>query len=169
MLSSLTYQGNNGTITPVRYPDATLGNNLFFSTAKLSLDRFSSYILTTSRVNLEIYPTFVFPRLNTGASDYMLINMSTMLAYGPSYLTPVASSWVYAGTQAAGFGNLYQQPIQIQIPGNLIANKYVNDYYLVHNLPDSVTSNLTPGFTAGNVDARFGSTNSVFLSIQNLP
>jgi hypothetical protein len=169
MLSSLTYQGNNGTITPVRYPDATLGNNMFFSTAKLSLDRFSSYILNTSRLNLEIYPTFVFPRLNTGATSYMQINMSTMLAYGPSYLAPVASSWVYAGTQATGFGNLYQQPIQIQIPGNLVANKYAYDYTLVHNLPDSVTSNFTPGFTAGTVDARFGSTNSVFLSIQNLP
>jgi hypothetical protein len=169
MLSSLTYQGNNGTITPVRYPDATLGNHMFFSTAKLSLDRFSSYTLNTSRLNLEIYPTFVFPRLNTGATGYSLIPMSTMIAYGPSYLSPVATNWVYAGTQDSGFGNLYQQPIQLQIPGSLVNNKYDYDYYLVHNLVSSVTSNLAPGFVSGNVQAQFGSTNSVFLSIQNLP
>jgi hypothetical protein len=170
MISSLTYQGSNGTYAPVRYPDGTLGTNMFFSTAKVSLDKFSSYILTTSRINLEFYPTFVFPRLNTGASAYMAINMSSMLAYGSGYLSNnVASSWVYAGTQTAGFGNVFQQPIHLQIPGSLIANNYANDYYLVHNLPDSVTSNLTPGFTSGDIQVQFGSTNSVFLSIQNLP
>lgn len=169
MQSSITYQGNNGTVVPVRYPDATLGNNMFFSTAKIPLNNFSSYILNTSRINLEFTPTFVFPRLNAGASAYMLLNMSSMLAYGPGYLSPIASSWVYAGTQASGFGNPYQQPIQLQFSGSAFANKYANDYYLVHNLPDSVTSNLTPGFASGNVEVQFGSTNSVFLSIQNLP
>ena len=170
VLSSLTYQGSNGVYSPVRYPDPTLGTNMFFSTAKISLDRFSSYILNTSRINLEVYPTFVFPRLNTGASAYKLINMSSMLAYGPNYLSNnIASSWVYAGTQASGFGNVYQQAIQLQIPGSAIINNYAYDYYLVHNLPDSVTSNLTPGFTAGDIEVQFGSTNSVFLSIQNLP
>ena len=169
-LSSLTYQGSNGTVVPVRYPDATLGNNMIFSTAKISFDKFSSFILNTSRINLEIYPTFVFPRLNTGATQYMLINMSTMLAYGPSYLSnTIASTWVYAGAQTTGFGNVFQQPIQLQIPGSNIRNKYAYDYYLVHNLPDSVTSNLTPGFVSGDVQVQFGSTNSVFLSIQNLP
>jgi hypothetical protein len=170
VLSSLTYEGSNGVYSPVRYPDATLGNNMFFSTAKLSLDKFSSYILASSRINLEFYPTFVFPRLNTGATTYMAINMSSMLAYGTGYLSnDIASSWVYAGTQTSGFGNVYQQPIHLQIPGSLIANNYVNEYYLVHNLPNSVTSNLTPGFTSGDIQVQFGSTNSVFLSIQNLP
>ena len=169
VLSSLTYMGNNGTIIPTRYPDATLGNHMFFSTARIRLDQFSSYILSSSRINLEIYPTFVFPRLNTGASGYSLINMSTMIAYSNTFLSPVASSWVYAGTQTAGFGNVFQQPIHMQIPGSLIANKYSNDYYLVHNLVSSVTSNLAPGFVSGNIEAQFGSTNSLFLSIQNLP
>jgi hypothetical protein len=168
-LSSITYQGYNGTVTPVRYPDATQGTNMLFSTAKIPFANFSSLILNNSRVNLQISPTFLFPRLNTGATGYLLINMSTMLAYGTGYLSPLASSWVYAGTQASGFGNLYQQPIQLQIPGSLLTNKYSADYYLVHNLPNSVTSNLTDGFVNGNIEVRYGSTNSVFLSIQNLP
>lgn len=169
VLSSLTYQGTNGTITPVRYPDATTGNHMFFSTAKINLDRFSSFILANSRINLELYPTMVFPRLNTGATGYSLINMSTFLAYGTGYLSPVASSWVYAGTQTNGFGNPFQQPIHLQIPGSLIAGKYSSDYRIVHNLVSSVTSNLAPGFVNTDIEVQYGSTNSVFLSIQNLP
>lgn len=169
VLSSLTYSGNNGTIIPDRYPDPVLGNHMIFSTAKVRLDQFSSYILSNTRINLEMYPTFVFPRLNTGASGYSLINMSTMLAYGNTFVGPVASSWVYAGTQASGFGNVFQQPIHMQIPGSLIQNKFSNEYVIVHNLVSSVTSNLAPGFVSGNIEAQFGSTNSLFLSIQNLP
>ena len=168
-LSSITYQGYNGIVTPARYPDATLGNHMFLSTAKIPFNRFSSFILNNSRINLEVYPNFVFPRLNTGATGYSFISMSTMIAYGPSFLSPVANSWVYAGTQTSGFGNPFQQPIQLQIPGSLINNNYTNDYYLVHNLVSSVTSNLAPGFVNGDVQMQFGSTNSVFLSIQNLP
>jgi hypothetical protein len=169
MQSSITYMGDNGTITAVRYPDATLGNHMFFSSARLRFDMFSSYILNTSRINLEILPTFVFSRLNSGATSYSLINMSSMIAYGNSYLTPVASSWVYAGTQTSGFGNLFQQPIQFQIPGSLIQNNYSSNYFLVHNLVSSITSNTAPGFVNGTVELQFASTNSLFLSIQNLP
>jgi hypothetical protein len=170
LLSSVTYQGVNGSITPTVYPDPTTGRNLFFSSATIPFDRFSSFILSNTRLNLDLYPNFVFPRLNTGASGYSFFPMSTFLAYGTGYLySQVATSYVYAGTQAAGFGNPYQQPIQLQIPGSLIANTFGAQYRIVHNLPDSVTSNLTPGFVNGAMEVRYGSTNSVFLSIQNLP
>jgi hypothetical protein len=169
VLSSLTYEGSNGTVVPVRYPDATTGNHILFSSAKISLDKFSSYILNTSQINLEFYPTFVFPRLNTGATSYSIFPMSTLVAYGPGYLSEVGNNWVYAGTTTSGFGNLYQQPIQLQIPGSQLQNKYQYDYRLVHNVLSSATSNLTPGFVSGNIEVQFGSTNSVFLSIQNLP
>ncbi len=169
VLSSLTYKGTNGIITPVRYPDATTGNHMFFSSATLSLDTFSSFITSRSRVNLELYPTFVFPRLNTGATAYSLINMSTLVAYSNTYLPTVASSWVYAGNQTIGFGNVYQQPIQLQIPGSILQSNFTSEYRIVHNLVSSVTSNLAPGFVNTDIEIQFGSTNSVFLSIQNLP
>ena len=170
VLSSLTYQGVNGLISPVLYPSNTTGNHMFFSTATLGLDQFSSYILPTSRVNLELYPNIVFPRLNTGATSYFMAPMSTMLAYGPSYVSNcVATNWVYAGNQTPNFGNPYQQPIHLQIPGSLIASNYAYPYRVVHNLVSSVTSNLAPGFVNTDIEVRFGSTNSVVLSIQNLP
>jgi len=169
VLSSLTYQGTNGVITPVRYPDATTGNHMLFSSATISFDTFSSFITARSRVNLELYPTIVFPRLNTGASAYSLIAMSTLIAYSNTYLPTVASSWVYAGTQTVGFGNVFQQPIHLQVPGLLLQSNFTSPYRIVHNLVSSVTSNLAPGFVNTDIELQFGSTNSVFLSIQNLP
>lgn len=169
VISSLTYQGVNGVTTATRYPDATLGNHMFFSTAKIRFDNFSSYILTNSRINLQLNPTLVFPRLNTGATTYSLFPMSTLIAYSNTYLTPQVTTGVFAVNQATGFGNLYSQPIQIQIPGCNIFNKYANDYVICHNIVSSVTSNLTNGFVGASVEVLYGSTNSVFLSIQNLP
>jgi len=169
VLSSLTYQGTNGTVTPVVYPNPTTGRNLFFSSATIPLALFSNYILPNSRVNLELYPTMVFPSLNTGATSYLLTPMSTMLAYGNSYVSPFATNWVFANNKTAGYGNLYQQSIHLQIPGSALVGNFANPYRIVHSLPESVTSNLTPGFTTSNLELQFGSTNSVFLSIQNLP
>ena len=169
VLSSMTYQGENGSIVPTRYPDATTGNHMSFSTAKIRFDIFSSFITSVSRVNLELYPTFVFPRLNTGATDYALIEMSTLIQYSNTYLSPVVNNWVYAGEQTSGFGNPFQQPIRFQIPGSILKGNYSSDYVIVHNLVSSVTSNLAPGFVNSNIVVRYGSTNSVVLSIQNLP
>lgn len=170
VMSSITYQGQNGSIQPVRYPNATTGNHTFFSSARLRFDIFSSFITSRSRINVDLYPTFVFPRLNTGATDLLLVEMSSMIAYGNTYLSSFqASSWVYAGTQTVGFGNPFQQEIKFQIPGSIIQNNYANDYIVVHNLVSSVTSNLAPGFVNSNILIRFASTNSVVFSIQNLP
>lgn len=169
VLSSLTYQGDSGSVTPVIYPDPTTGRNLFFSSATIPLDLFSNYILPTSRVNLELYPSIVFPSLNTGATSYFLTPMSTMLAYGNSYISPFATNWVFANNKTPGYGNVYQQPISLQISGSALVGNFANPYRIVHSLPDSVTSNLSPGFTNSNLELQFGATNSVRLSIQNLP
>lgn len=170
LFSSIIYQGINGATTGTIYPDATFGRNMFFSSATVSLDAFSSYIVQNSRVSLDIYPTFVFSQLNTGASGFVPIPMSTFLAYDTTYLSSAqAESWVIAQNKTAGFGNLYQQPIRMEVPGSLLVNNYDFPYVLCHNLMESITSNLDPGFVNGNITVQYGSTNSLFLSIQNLP
>jgi hypothetical protein len=170
LFSSITYQGVNGTTTGVIYPDATFGRNMFFSSATVALDAFSSYIVQNSRVSLDIYPTFVFSQLNTGVSGFVPIPMSSFLAYDTTYLSSAQSeSWVIAQNKTAGFGNLYQQPIRMEVPGSLLINNYDHPYVLCHNLMNSITSNLDPGFVNNNITVQYPSTNSLFLSIQNLP
>lgn len=169
VFSSITYEGNQGQIQGLRYPDATLGNHLYFSSARVRLDRFSSFITNRSRVYLDVYPTFVFDRLNSGASVYSLFQMSSFLQYGSTRVAGQAQSAVFAQNKTAGFGNLYQQPLKFQMNGTDIIGNYASNYNLCHNLISSITSNLAPGFTSQTVDIFYGSTTSLFLTIQNLP
>lgn len=166
--SSITYQGAQGEVQAVVYPNVTAGPNMFFSSAIVRFDQFSSYITANSALTLDIYPTFVFSPLNTGASNFFVTPMSTILAYGNTFLKSQVTSWVFANNKNANYGNLYQQPMKMEIAGSNIFNNYASSYVLCHNLPSSLTSNLTPGFTSNNVSIYYGSTNSLFLTIQNI-
>lgn len=170
VFSSITYAGTNGTIQAATY-NGTPPRSMMFSSALLRLDAFSSYITTNSRVYLDYYPTFIFSGIYQGASGYVATAMSTFLQYGTgNYLTQnQTTSWVYGTNTSNAFGNLYQQPIKMQIPGTVFVNNWANPYILCHNMVSSLTFDTTNGFKNCNIDVRVGSTNSVFLTIQNLP
>lgn len=170
VFSSITYQGTNGSITATSY-NGSPARSMMFSTASLRLDNFSSYITTQSRLYIDLYPTFVFSGIYQGASGYLVTPMSTFLQYGSgNYLTSYqAGTWVYGTNTSNAFGNVYQQPIKLQIPGSVVVNNYTNPYIVCHNLVSSLTFDTTNGFKTSNIDVRIGSTNSVFLTIQNLP
>ncbi len=169
VFSSITYAGNNGVITAQTY-DGSPPRSMMFSTATLSLDKFSSYITANSRLYVELYPSFVFSGIYQGASGYLVTEMSTFLQYGATYLTSyTANTWVYGTNTSNAFGNLYQQPIKIQVAGSAILNNYANPYTICHNMVSSLTFDTTNGFKNCNIDIKIGSTNSLFLTIQNLP
>lgn len=67
--------------------------------------------------------------------------------------------------------NMYSPSLKISLPANVISNYFGNGnpIYLSHYLPNGATLGLTQGFINCNVTVFYGSTNSVFLSIQNLP
>lgn len=165
MFSSITYKGPRGSI------GATVQNtvDMVFSSATLTLDPFSSFITNISQVNLDVYPTYVFDNLNTGASAYKLINMSTFIAYSNTFIRPTANSFVFAQNKTVNYGNIYNQPIKMQLPGSNFVNKYTSPYVLCHYLTGGYSVGLQPGFADSNVEIQFASTNSLFLSIQNLP
>jgi hypothetical protein len=165
MFSSITYKGPRGTTGAV----VTNTVDMIFSSATITLDPFSSVITNQSQVNLDFYPTYVFDNLNTGASAYKLINMSSFIAYSNTFLRPTAESYVFAQNKTANYGNIYNQPIKIQLNGSDFVNKYENPYILCHYLTGGYSVGLQAGFADSNVDIQFGSTNSLFLSVQNLP
>lgn len=165
MFSSITYKGPRGTV------GATVTNtvDMVFSSATITLDSFSSVITNRSQINLDIYPTYIFDNLNTGASAYKLINMSSFIAYSNTFLRPTADSFVFAQNKTANYGNIYNQPIKMQINGSNFVNKYTSPYVLCHYLTGGYSVGLQDGFANSNVNIQFGSTNSLFLSVQNLP
>ena len=169
VFSSIVYQGTNGAVNAFSY-SGTPPRSMMFSTASIRMDQFSSYITTSSRVMIDFSPTFVFSGIYQGASGYLMTGMSTFLQYGGSYLTQFqTSSWVYGNNISNAFGNLYQQPIKLQIPGSAIYNNYANAYIICHNLVSSLTFDTVNGFKNSNVFVQVGSTNSVFVTIQNFP
>lgn len=169
VFSSMTYQGINGQIAAETY-DGSPPRGMRFSSATVRLDQFSSYITANSRLYLDYYPTFIFSGIYQGASGYLIREMSSFLQYGlTSYTDYQVNNWVYGTNTSNAFGNLYQQPMKLQIPGSVIANNYANPYVFVHNMVSSLTFDITTGFKNCNIDIKVGSTNSLFLTIQNLP
>ena len=158
-----------GTRNMTLYPNATQGPHMYFSSATVRLDKISSYITNTTSLFLDAYPTFVFDRLNTESASYYLITMSSFLQYGQTILQPMNETFVFAQNKLNNFGNLFQQPLKLQFAGSDIANKYNSNYVLCHNLISSFTFNLSPGFITSSVQIRYGSVNSLFLTVQNLP
>ena len=175
--SSVTYKGTNGTISGTVLPNPITGTNMMFSTCVVPFNTMSSFMNANSRVNLDVFPTFAFNELNTIASNSMMLPMSTFLQYGslaPSaqnsnLLNYVNTSFLVANSRTHGFSNYFQQQIKLQIPGSAISGNWSNDYILYHYMPSALTFNLYQGLKASSITVQYSSTNSVFISVQNLP
>lgn len=168
MNSSITYQGNIGQITGSNPGGAT--QPLYFSSATVNLDRWSTYISPTSIVTLEAFPTFLFGNLGIQTANPTPIYMSSFLQGGTNYLSSqIAEASIYPTLYSNGASNSYNQPIKITFPGAAIQSLYPNSMRLAHYLPNAITAGVTQGFSNSNVSIFYGSTNSLFLSIQNLP
>jgi len=162
--STITYQGQNGLVTGA----ITNNSNLYFSSASLQFDRFSSLITAESRVTVELFPTYQFDTLTAGSLTSKAIPMSSFIQCGPKYLSTFHQTQVAAMNAKDGYSNFFQQPIKISIPGTQIIGSYSNPYVLTHTLPGAVSYQTNVGFRSENINIFFASTNSYFLTVQNL-
>lgn len=162
--STIIYQGQNGPVSG----SVTNNSNLYFSSASLQFDRFSSLITAQSRITVELFPTYQFDTLTTGSLTSKAVPMSTYIQRGQTYLSTVHTTQVPATNSQNGYSNFFQQPIKISIPGTEVLGSYSNPYVLTHVLPGAVSYQTNVGFRSGDLNVFFGSTNSYFLTVQNL-
>jgi hypothetical protein len=162
--SSISYQGNNGLITGTILNDS----NLSFSSINLRLDNFSSFITPSSSITVDVYPTYQFDTLTTGSITSKAIPMSTFVQYGTRYLSTFHQTQVIGSSAQLGYSNFYQQPMKIFIPGHQVTGAYINPYVLNHFLPGGISYQLNVGFRSAGINIFYGSTNSYFLSVQNM-
>jgi len=162
--SSISYQGQNGLITGTILNDS----NLSFSSINLRLDNFSSFITPSSSITVDVYPTYQFDTLTTGSIASKAIPMSTFVQYGTRYLSTFHQTQVIGSSAEVGYSNFYQQPMKIFIPGHQVTGAYVNPYVLNHVLPGGLSYQLNVGFRSAGINIFYGSTNSYFLSVQNM-
>jgi len=162
--STLTYKGGNGLLSGT----VTANSNLTFSTTNLQFDQFSSLITTASRITTRLYPTFQFDTMTTGSLTSMAFPMTTYIQYGNTFLSTTHQTIVPGTTSQNGYSNFFQQPMEISIPGSNISGAYQHPYVLSHSLPGSISYQLNVGFKSGGVNVYYASTNSYFLTVQNL-
>jgi len=189
--SSIAYSGAQpGVQIEGRIKDSV---NMEFSTVLLKMDSFSSFIDQGSRVTIEIYPSISFTKLGTGANNVAILPISTLLKYGNTILNnTVTTSYLYAGNTMTVLNmeditnrtltyvdasNMFNQPIRLSIPqgtfvyldglGNRV-NNYTLPYTIYHYMPNSVNNVGLPNALHSNyITPYFGSTGSVFVTVQN--
>lgn len=171
--SSMTYSGAPVGSTIV---GRLINNDMEFSTATIRLDAFSSFINNNSRVTLDIYPTYAFTKLGTGATKPVIVAMSTLLKSGNTVLldTATTNSLFIGNTRVllesgltVDSSNIYNQPIKLTVPIPHVWD-YTNPYTLYHYMPSSIQTNqLQNGLHSTIVTPYFGSTGSIFVSVQN--
>jgi hypothetical protein len=177
LMSSMTYSGNQGQqFNATNVPG--LIHDMQFSTASINLAGFSNYIASNSRVTIDIYPNIAFSKLATGASNIAVLPISTFLQLGQVYLlsTTVTSYLNVTNTRVllesgiyVDSSNFFTTPIKIPVPTGSISN-FGNPYSVVHYMPSSLNNGIFQNALHSNVVTPFfGSTGSVFVSVQNLP
>jgi hypothetical protein len=161
--SSLQLTPVDGSTYGTSYTGQSVDAETFsFSTVKFDLAPFSNYIVSTSKLSLEVYPTYIFSKISDGAQTPGLIAMSTLLQVGFDFLSAQTTSYIFA--QAQGnfpqqptfpLSNMYNQPIRIEIPPSSIVGDFTNSVTLYHYLPYSVTN-------GGGTENRFTNSNYSF-------
>ena len=183
--SSIVYSGADVGVqitgNPTNPSGGTNSNRLDmeFSTATLRLDAFSSFIIAgSSRITLDIYPTLAFTKLGTGATTPIVLAMSTILKYGTQTLLreTTVTNYLYAGNTRTLFensasyvdsSNIFNQPIKIIIPATTTL-QYAQPYTLYHYMPSSLNNGSFQNALHSNfITPYFGSTGSVFVTVQN--
>jgi hypothetical protein len=179
-LSSMIYTGSTGAITASN-PTGT--RDLLFTSANLNLNVHSNFLVPSSYVVVDAYPLFTFKNVNMvgGGNATQVYPISTLIQYGSGFVSTSKSSYVtntsyLVGNQfTTGISNVYQTPIRIAFTGGnlgITANSsgfFSNPYTLYHRMPDSLTSNLTVGLATADVGIYYGTNNSVFITVTNLP
>jgi hypothetical protein len=176
--SSLYYSGNNRVQFTAQNP---VTHDIKFSTAAISLAPFSSFIDSSSRVTIDIFPQIAFSKLATGANNVAVLPISSFLQYSNTniYTTTVQNYVMVNNTymiQSNGgvitytdSSNFFNSPIRIAIPPGTIGTNYTQTYNLVHYMPSSLNNGAYQNALHNcNVTPYFGSTGSIFVSVQNI-
>jgi hypothetical protein len=160
-------------------------SNMEFSTATIRLDAFSNFTNSNSRITIEAYPTLLFSKLGTGSviNTPLCFPISTLLKYGNNTLlyNTTTTSYVFAangksivadpassnGIRFIDSSNVFQQPIRISVPQNTVLN-YQSNYSLYHYMPGAINYGVFQnGLHSNTFTPYFGTTGSIFVSIQN--
>jgi hypothetical protein len=169
-MSSLIYSGNSGPITVST--SASIGGaatDVYFSTALLRFSAHSNYIIPSTKITLDYYPNFVFSYMNNTAAT-KVYPISTMVVHDNiRTIGNTNNAWMVANGFTVGQSNSYQVPMRVSLMGADVMNTYDQDCMLLHRIPNSLGYGISGGFQSQTVNLYTTSTNSLYITVQNLP
>jgi hypothetical protein len=174
--SSIYYSGNNNqSMTAFNIPGT---QDLLFSTAQINFAPFSNFINSNSRITIDLYPTLIFSKLATGATALAILPISTLLMCNttPLLTTTVQNHVVLNNTRVLlesgttiDSSNSFTSPIKMAIPPGIVSSNFTVPYNILHYMPSSLNNGAFQNALHNcNVVPYFGSTGSIFISVQNL-
>jgi hypothetical protein len=175
--SSIYYAGNNNqAITAFNVPGT---QDLLFSTAQISFAPFSNFINSNSRITIDLYPTIIFSKLATGATALAVLPISTLLMCNVAvpFPTTTVQNHVFVNNTRVTLesgniidnSNSFKTPIKMTIPPGIVSSNFTVPYNILHYMPSSLNNGAFQNALHNQtVVPYFGSTGSIFISVQNL-
>jgi hypothetical protein len=175
--SSIYYAGNNNqAITAFNVPGT---QDLLFSTAQISFAPFSNFINANSRITIDLYPTIIFSKLATGATALAVLPISTLLMCNVAvpFPTTTVQNHVFVNNTRVTLesgniidnSNSFKTPIKMTIPPGIVSSNFTVPYNILHYMPSSLNNGAFQNALHNQtVVPYFGSTGSIFISVQNL-
>ena len=158
--SSIAYTGNTGEVIMQNYGD---DSNLYFSTATVNFDRFSSFINSTSMLSFDANINVFF----SGPLDSNYTGIYQITSYLLCKTDPVniMTSATYSDSLYAIYGvsNSYSRMITFDINRSFIQSNYRYNYDLVHYLSNSGVNTNTTFSTSASI--YMSPINSLFFTL----
>jgi hypothetical protein len=159
--SSIVYAGNTGSFN---YLTSFTENDLYFSSATMRFDVFSSFVKTSSKISFDANVN-VFLKSTASPTYSPYVAISTFLQYG----TTIVPNTTYTDIHYAvnGYCNVYSKMITMQIDPSYLTTHYTNTYTLAHRVSSNInnTASAETLFTL-NYSVYMASTNSLFFTLQ---
>lgn len=157
--SSIVYTGNSGTVTA-----DILGNDLYFTSATMNFDVFSSFVKTSSKISFDANVNVFFSgSLTTINPPYVPI--STFLQYG----TLIVPNTTYTDMHyiVSNNCNVYSKMITMQIDQSFLSTRYTSNYTLGHRVTSNIANTVgAQSIFSQNCSVYMASTNSLFFTLQ---
>ena len=158
--SSIAYAGNTGEVTMQNYGDDSY---LYFSTATVNFDRFSSFINSTSMLSFDanINVFFSGPLDSNYTGNYQITSYLLCKTNPANIMTSATySDSLYA---IYGVSNSYSRMITFDINRSFIQSNYTFNYDLVHYLSNSGVNTNTTFSTSASI--YMSPINSLFFTL----
>jgi len=158
--STIIYAGNTGALNTTGIG----GTDIYFSSATMSFDVFSSFVKTTSKVSFDANVNLFFPGTLINFQP-AYVPISTFLQYEKLIVPNTTYTDMHYAVN--GFSNVYSKMITMQIDQSFLTTHYTSPYTLAHRVTSNIDNTISAqGIFSLNCSIYMASTNSLFFTLQ---